>query len=185
MIGLTSLLLPIVLSAVVVFVVSSIIHMALPYHRSDFRQMPGEAGVMAAIRTANVPAGEYVMPHCGTPANMKTPEYQEKLKAGPVGFVSILPPGGFNMGVSLVLWFLYSLIIGVFTAYVTGRTLGPGTDYLAVFRIAGTVAFMGYTMALWQNSIWSKRPWSTTCKFTFDGLLYGLFTAGVFGWLWP
>jgi hypothetical protein len=185
MVGLTSLWLPIVLSAVLVFLVSSILHMVLPLHRSDFGKMPQEAEIMAAMRKAGVPAGEYVMPHCGKPADMKTPEYKEKLNAGPVGFISILPAGGFNMGSSLAQWFVYSLVIGVFTAYLAGRTLAPGADYLAVFRIAGTVAFMGYPVALWQNSIWSKRPWSTTLKFTFDGLVYGLFTGGVFGWLWP
>jgi len=63
--------------------------------------------------------------------------------------------------------------------------LGPGEDYLAVFRFTGATAFVGYTLALWQNSIWFKRKWSTNLKNTFDGLIYALFTAGTFGWLWP
>ncbi len=185
MVGLTSLWLPILLSAVAVFLVSSILHMVLTYHRSDFGPMPGEDSVMAAFRKAGVSPGEYVMPHCATPSEMKAPAYQEKLKSGPVGFVTVLGPGGFNMGVSLVLWFIYSLAIGVFAAYVAGRTLPAGTEYLQVFRITSTVAFVAYAMGLWQNSIWNKRPWSTTLKFTFDGLVYALFTGGVFGWLWP
>jgi hypothetical protein len=54
-----------------------------------------------------------------------------------------------------------------------------------VFRFAGTTAFLGYAFALAHDSIWFKRRWSTTVKFLFDGLLYGLLTAGTFGWLWP
>ncbi|MFQ5717948.1 MAG: hypothetical protein ACE5IK_00225 [Acidobacteriota bacterium] len=50
MIALTSLVLPILLSAVLVFVVSSIIHMVLPYHRGDFSQLPAEDDPEAHLR---------------------------------------------------------------------------------------------------------------------------------------
>jgi hypothetical protein len=89
------------------------------------------------------------------------------------------------MGLSLTLWFLYCIVMGVFAAYVSGRALGPGAHYLSVFRFAGCTAFAGYALALWQNSIWYKRAWTTTLKSTFDGLVYALLTAGTFGWLWP
>ena len=56
---------------------------------------------------------------------------------------------------------------------------------MSVFRIAGTVAFAGYTLALWQNVIWFSKSTTTTTKSTFDGLVYALLTGGVFGWLWP
>jgi hypothetical protein len=89
------------------------------------------------------------------------------------------------MGANLVQWFLYSVVISVFAAYVTGRVLQPGADYLEVFRVAGTVTFMGYAMALPQFSIWYKRSWATTLRSMGDGLLYALLTGGTFGWLWP
>ena len=54
-----------------------------------------------------------------------------------------------------------------------------------MFRFVGASAFLAYTVALWQNSIWLKRAWSSTLKHTFDGLVYALVTAGTFGWLWP
>ncbi|MBW2258413.1 MAG: hypothetical protein JRI25_27990 [Deltaproteobacteria bacterium] len=76
-------------------------------------------------------------------------------------------------------------LLGIFAAYVAGRALEPGAHYLAVFRFAGCMAFVGYALALWQNSIWYKRAWSTTLKSSFDGLVYALLTAGTFGWLWP
>jgi hypothetical protein len=76
-------------------------------------------------------------------------------------------------------------VISVFAAYIAGRAVPAGGEYLEVFRFAGTTAFIGYTAALWQVSIWYKRRWSTTLKSTFDGLIFALLTAGVFGWLWP
>ncbi len=89
------------------------------------------------------------------------------------------------MGKELILWFFYTVVIGIFAAYVTGRALPAGAAYLSVFRFAGTTAFLGYAAALWQMSIWYRRPWSTTLRITVDGLIYALLTAGTFGWLWP
>jgi hypothetical protein len=91
----------------------------------------------------------------------------------------------FNMGSQFVQWLAYSLLIGVIAAYVAGRTLPPGADYLSVFRLTGTVAFASYSMALMPQSIWYQRSWSATLKSMFDGLVYAALTAGAFGWLWP
>ena len=185
MVPIMSLWLPIVLAAVIVFIVSSIIQMVLPYHRSDYRAVPSEDAVMEAMRKFNIPPGDYMMPRPASMKDMGAPQFKEKREKGPVAVMTILPPGPANMTGNLVQWFLYSIVIGVFTAYVTGRVLPAGTPYLQVFRVAGTVAFMGYALALWQNSIWYRRAWSTTIKSNIDGLIYGLMTAGTFGWLWP
>jgi len=185
MVSLISLWLPILLSAVAVFVVSSIIHMLLPYHRSDFKKIPSEEGVMDALRSFNIPAGDYVFPHAGSNQEMGSPEFKEKCAQGPTAFITVLPPGQTNMATSLILWFLFSVVVGVFTAYLAGLTLAPGTEYIVVSRVTGTAAFMGYGLALLQGSIWYKRSWGSTLKSVFDALLYGLFTGGMFGWLWP
>lgn len=185
MVPVTSLWLPILLSAVLVFVVSSIIHMVLTYHRSDFGKLPKEDEIMEALRPFNIPPGEYVMPHAGSMEAMKDAAYIEKTKAGPVAFVTVMQSGQASMGTSLILWFLYSVLVSKIAAYIAGSALGPGAEYLAVFRYAGCTAFTGYSIALLQNSIWYKRNWGTTLKSMFDGLVYALFTAGVFGWLWP
>lgn len=185
MVPLSSLLLPVLLSAVAVFLASSVIHMVLKYHNKDFSRLPDENKVRDALRPLNIPPGEYVMPYSGSMEAMKSPEYQENAKSGPVMIMAVMPNGVPTMGKELVLWFVYCLIVGIFAAYIGGRTLAPGTHYLAVFRVVGTVAFIGYALALLQNSIWFKRSWSTTAKSMFDGLAYALLTAGVFGWLWP
>jgi len=185
MVSIVSLWLPILLSAVVVFVLSSVIHMVLGYHNTDFGKVPSEDQVMDALRPFNIPPGEYVIPHAGSQKEMGTPEFTDKLNKGPVALFSVMPNGRPAMGKSLAQWFVYCVVVGVFAAYVTSRAVDPGADYLQVFRFAGCTAFIAYAAALWQNSIWYRRAWSTTIKSTIDGLIYALFTAGVFGWLWP
>lgn len=185
MVPLVSLWMPIVLSAVAVFVVSAIIHMVLPYHKNDIRQVPNEDGVMDAMRKFSIPPGDYGLPKPDSMKAMKSPEFQEKMKTGPVAFITVVPSGPQSMGTSLALWFVYSIIVGVFAGYIAGETLKHGTDYLKVFQIVGCVTFTGYSLALLQNSIWWKRGWGMTIKSMFDGLIYALITAGFFGWLWP
>jgi hypothetical protein len=107
------------------------------------------------------------------------------MKKGPKMVFTVLPNGPTPMGKSLFFWFLYSVVVAIFAAYVAGRALPAGAAYLEVFRFIGTVSFVGYSLALWQMSIWYSRDWSTTLKATADGLIYALFTAGTFGWLWP
>jgi hypothetical protein len=185
MISLMALWLPILISAIAVFIVSSIIHMAFSYHDSDFKELVKEKEVMDALRPFNLAEGEYVMPRAKNAKERNSEEYKEKASKGPMGFLSIYPPGPPAMGMRLILWFVYSVVVSIFAAYIAGLALEPGAHYLTVFRFAGTTAFVGYSLALMQNSIWYQRAWSATFKSMFDGLIYALFTAGVFGWLWP
>jgi hypothetical protein len=182
---LASLWLPILVSALAVFIASSIIHMALPWHRGDYRPVPQQDAVMDALRPFAIPPGDYMVPRAGDFAQMKTPQFQDKLQKGPVMVVTVLPNGPFSMGRPLALWFAYSVVVAVFAAYVACSTLPPGAPYLKVFRITGTVAFAGYALALCQMAIWYGRSWATTIRTTLDGLLYAALTGGVFGWLWP
>ena len=180
-----ALWLPILISAVIVFVASSIIHMAPLWHRSECPQVPDQDRVLDALRPFNLRPGEYMLPRAKNMKEMKAPEFVEKLKRGPVAIMTVMPNGPMSMGKALVQWFIYTLVVGVLAAYIAGATLSPADDYLSVFRVAGATAFIAYAAGLWQQSIWYHRPWSTTFKLTLDGLIYGLLTGGVFGWLWP
>ncbi len=185
MVPLISLWLPVLLSAVFVFIVSSIIHMFLPYHRTDFGKIPSEDEVMDALRKFNIPPGDYVLPYAGSTEVMNSPEFKEKADKGPAAFMTVLKGSQSSMAGNLIQWFLYCVLVGIFTGYVTGLALGPGAEYIMVFRIAGTIALAGFSLALLQNSIWYKRNWIATLKSMFDGLIYALVTAGTMGWLWP
>ena len=180
-----SLWLPILLSAVAVFLASSLIHMVLPWHKGDYPRMPNEDAFRAAVRPLAIPPGDYMIPRADSPAELKDPAFQAKVQEGPVMMVTVMPNQLFNMGKNLTQWFVYSLVVSLFAAYIAGRARAPGADYMDVFRFASTTAFIGYSLALWQMSIWYQRAWSLTLKSTIDALIYGLLTGGIFGWLWP
>jgi hypothetical protein len=181
---LADLWLPILLSAVFVFIASNIIHMVLGYHKGDYGKVPREGDVMDALRPFAIPPGDYMMPRADSMADMKSPEFKAKRAKGPVAMMTIMS-SDFNMGVTLGTWFLYCVVVSIFGAYIGGRALPKGTDYLRVFQIVGCVTYMGYALALWQNSIWYKKSMGTLIRQNIDGLIYGLLTAGTFGWLWP
>jgi len=185
MVSLMALWIPIVLSAVIVFIASSVMHTVLKYHHSEIRKLNDEAKVMEALRGAGAQRGIYVFPYCLGGKEMKNPEMIEKYKQGPVGMLTVFPSGQPAMGKFLGQWLGYCLLVSFFVAYLTGHTVAAGTPYLAVFRVAGTAGFMAYGLGQISNGIWKGQPWSGTIKEVVDGLVYGLLTAGTFGWLWP
>lgn len=183
MVPLASLWLAILLAAVLVWIASAIMWMVMPHHRSDYRATPNEEATRQALRGAA--PGQYSVPHMATRDAMKDPAYMKMLEEGPTAFLTVIPPGPPNMGKSLGLYFLYCVVVTVFVAYIATRTLPLGTSYLHVFQVTATVAWMGYSFESISQSIWFGRPWSTTFKHLFDGLVYGLLTGGVMGWRWP
>lgn len=184
MVSITALWMPIVLSAVIVFVASSVIHMLLKYHNSDYHQIPGEDKILAALRPANLTPGLYVFPYC-THKDMKSPAVMEKFKQGPVGFLTIRPNGAPALPKFLIQWFVFCLVVGTVAACLAGRVLAFGAPYKAVFHVVGLAAFLGYGVGNLSNGIWKGQSWTSVIKEVVDGLLYGLLTAGTFGWLWP
>lgn len=182
MVPLTALLVPTVLAAVIVFVASSLIHMVLPIHKNDVRGMPDEEAAQNALRTLNLAPGDYALPHA---VNMKDPAFNERMKRGPVVFMTVRRPGPVSLGSSLAMWFVFLLVVSFVAAYVTSRAVPPGGDYLQVFRFAGVTAFAAYGLGALPTSIWWGRNWAATIKTVVDGFVYGLLTAGAFGWLWP
>lgn len=186
MVSLLSLWLPVLVASVVVFILSSLVHMVFKYHNTDLSKLPDEDGVADALRKFSIPPGEYMVPFTTSMEERKSSAFLEKMKNGPVARITIWPTRAtMSMGKELGQWFVYLFIVSIFSAYITSRAVGSATEYLQVFRFAGATAFFCYTVAGWQATIWWKQSWSTTFKNTFDGLLYALFTAGVFGWLWP
>ena len=184
MIPIPELWLPIVLSAVVVFIASALIHMVLKYHQSDYEELPEEDRILATMRETGVEPGLYSFPHAEY-SRMKDPEVVERFERGPVGLLTVVPAGPPALGKELAEWFVFTIVVGIFAAYLTGRTLAPGAEYFEVFRVAGTVAFVGYGLGQIPNSIWGGVPWKVTAKNVFDGLIYGLLVGGSFAGFWP
>ncbi len=182
-VSLMSLMWPIVLSAVVVFIASSVIWMVIQYHNSEWKRLPDEEAARTALK--GTAPGQYSVPNAPTAADRKSPEVIEKYKEGPVAMLIVFPHSSMAMGKQMVQWTAYCLVVSFLVAYVTSVALPAGAEYLAVFRIAGTVAVLSYAGAAPIRSIWFGQQWSATAKDALDGLIYGMLTAGVFGWLWP
>jgi hypothetical protein len=185
MVSLGSLWLPILVSAVLVFVVSAIIHMVLKYHNSDYKPLPNEDAVRAAIRAGNPPPAQYVIPYCPDMKDMEKPEMKQKYIDGPVAVMNVLPAGVPQMSKSLIQWFAFLVFVSFFIAYIAAHSIPAGTRYLEVFRVVGAIGFLVYGAGAIPESIWMGKPWKVTWKGVLDGLVYGLVTAGTFGWLWP
>lgn len=185
MMALTELWLPILLSAVFVFIVSSIIHMALPVHKGDFKKLPGEEKILAEMRAQGLQPGSYAFPCCESMKDMGSAEFIERCKLGPVGAMTVRPNGPCNMGGALVLWFLYSVVISAFAAHLAAQGLSRGASFKVVFHMTALAAVLGYSVGAFPESIWKGQKWSITLKFVFDGVVYGAVTGATFAWLWP
>jgi len=183
MLTLTSLWQPVVVSAVLVFIASSIIWMALPIHKNDYKKLEGkEEGARDLAR--GLAAGVYMFPWC-TPQDEKSdPAAAERLQEGPWGTLSVLPRR-WSMGPMLGLWFGHLLIVSFFVAYITRPGNPAGTPYLEIFRVSGAAALVAHAGGIMPACIWQGQPWSQARGRLFDAVVYALITAGVFGWLWP
>ncbi len=185
MVSLGTLWLPILLSAVLVFFISFVFHAVLPLHKNDFKKLPKEDAVIDALRPLAIPPGEYVVPHAASMSEARGAAHVEKATKGPVALLVVRPNGPPAMGKSLGQWFLYCVLVSFFAAYVTSHAVHFGGGYRSVFRFLGATAFMGYSLGIIPESIWFGRSWRTTLVGILEGLVYALFSAGIFGWLWP
>ncbi len=184
--ALISLWLPILLSAVVVFVISSLIHMVIKWHAPDYRGFANEDAVRDAIRAGQPTPGRYVVPYCSDMKQMGGEAMLKKYREGPVGHIVLAPPGVPNMGKYLGLWFLWSLAIAVVAAFLATRLLGVDHHRaLAAAKLVGAVTFIAHGFGTVQESIWMARPWSSTAKYLLDAALYAVGSGFVFLWLWP
>ena len=173
--------LPIVAATLACFFMSSAIWVLFKWHNSDYRRAEREEDVRAALKGST--PGYYMLPYCVDYAEMAKDEMQQKFKDGPIAYITVAPNGLPAMGPRMISMALYFLLVSVVCAYLVTRTLGADAEYLSVFRIAGTVAFIANGIAVIPESIWFSRPWSMTLKNILDALIYALITGGIFGWL--
>jgi energy-coupling factor transporter transmembrane protein EcfT len=186
MVSLSELWLPIVVSGVVLWFGGFIFWMVLPHHRSDWKPLPDENGLMAELRRQGAAGpAQHQFPYCKDSKAMKDAEWKRKMEAGPSGMLVLFKPGPPSMGLSMVLYLVQCLVVSLFVAYLAGHVLAPGTEYLQVFRVVGTAGILAWVGALPTAAIWFGRSWSSICKEILDGIVYGLLMAGIFGWLWP
>jgi uncharacterized membrane protein YeaQ/YmgE (transglycosylase-associated protein family) len=185
MTSMAALWLAILASSVLVFLASSVIHMASPWHKSDYPRYSRESDVLDAPRPLTLPPGDYFMPRASSMAEMKSSEFIERMSRGPIVLMTVFPNGPVQMGGTLMRWFLYLVVVGALAAYVASAALPPGAPSGPVFRVVFATAFASHALGLWQLAIWYRRAWSITIKSTVDAVIYAAITAAVFVWLWP
>ena len=184
MIPLSALWLPILLSTVAVFVVSSVIHMASPWHKGDYPKLANEDALADAVRPLNIPPGDYMVPRPSDRADMRSAAFDEKMNRGPNLILTVIKNGPRSFTQYFLGWFIYLLVVTLFAAHIGGALAAAGDRDTAIHSV-GLVAFIGYVLALWQMSIWYHRKWSTTIKATLDGFIYAVVTFFIFAALWP
>lgn len=178
-----SLWLPVLVSAVAVWLASSIVHMVLKYHKADYKGLGNEASVAQALK--GTAPGVYPVPYCPDPSQMKDPAVRKRYEDGPVAMLTVVPNGPPNMGKYLGQWFAFCFLVSLTAGYVARHTLAPASSGLEVMRLTGTLAFVGYGFGALQGSIWYGQPWSNTMRSLIDAAIYALVTGLVFRFLWP
>ncbi len=181
----SALLLPAAISAALVFIASSLIHMVLKWHQSEYRTFPNEDEVRAAIRKGSPTPGKYVLPYCKDSKDMASPEMLKKFADGPNAVLFVRENGAMKLGPFLGKWFAYTVLVSLIAGYLARATVAPGAEYLHVFQVVGAASWLAYAWAIPSDSIWMGKPWSSTLVYMLDGLIYAALTAGSFAWLWP
>lgn len=177
--------LPITLATVLCFAAGAVLHMAVPLHKGDWKRLPDEDGVMAAIRQSGARPGNYMFPHMSTPEHLKDPAFHAKLEQGPCGTMTLRQPAPLQMGPYLGRQFIYHLLMSVFIAYLAGRAVALDAEYLRIFQVVGATAILGYVGALFPEAIWYHQPRHYVVGKVVDGVVWGLLTAGSFAGFWP
>ena len=185
MVDVTELWLPILVSPILIFLVSSVIHMLTPWHKGDYRTVPNEDGVMQAMRPFNLTPGDYMLPRPSSMADMQSPAFLEKVKQGPKVVMTVLPGGPMTMTRNLAGWFVYLLLVATIVGGLAALVFRWGADGHDVFHVTMIASFLGYSAALWQMTVWYNRSAGTTLRSTIDGLIYAAITAGTYAYFWP
>ena len=176
---------PVLLGSFSAWIASALIHMALKYHNSDYKELQNEDAVRSALRSARPGLGVHSVPYCIDMGQLQEEAMQAKFREGPVALVTVLPSGLPNMGKLVGQQLLHFVLGCALVAYCATLALSPGADYMTVFRFVATVTFLTFSWAVVPFSIWYGHSWSSAAKYLLDALIYGLLVAGCFAWLWP
>ena len=184
--AIAQLWLPILVTAVLIFIASSLIHMVFKWHNSDYRKLGNEDEVRAAVRAGSPAPGQYVIPHCMDMKDMAGETMQQKFREGPVALLTVKASGMPNMGKALGSWFVYCVAVAAFAAILAMGAFPAGQQYAHnAGHLVGMVSFLTYFGGSPQMSIWMGKPWSASGKDLLDSLIFGTISALTFMWLWP
>lgn len=177
---LTSLIVPIILSAIALFFASFLSWMVIQLHRRDWIKLAKEEQFLSTMQELDVPQGNYMFPGCDSPAEMKTEEYQHKWENGPRGIITVFPK--VSMGKKLGMTIVYYFIVSFCLAYLSTLAISPGAEFEVVFRFMATAGFLVFLSSVVQHSIWFHIR---IVGHIIESILYAIILGLIFGLLWP
>lgn len=186
---LADLWLPIVLSAVVVFVASSVLWMATPLHKGDYSVPPDEDDIQAAVKKHGFGPGMYYIPWCkgGHGNAAKDPAYQKRMEEGP-WVLLMVPQGKPSFGNTLGRWFVSQVILAVVIGYAAHAAIslaGHRPEYLRIFQVVGAIALLAHGGMAGHDTMWKGLSYRHTAVKLVDAVVYATLTAGCFAGFWP
>lgn len=186
MIPVTALWLPILAATAAVYLASMLAWMVLGHHKADWAGVPGEEALRTELRRQTLGPGQYTFPRPASREEWGTPEFRERVRGGPAGFLILQAPERvLSMGRSLLLWAVYALAVTFTVGYLGSRYLPAGSSFLTVMQITGTVAMLAWAAGPVPKAIWFGFRWGPVWKEVADGVAYALLTGAIFAWLWP
>ncbi|HZW07400.1 MAG TPA: hypothetical protein VFF65_09765 [Phycisphaerales bacterium] len=186
---LTNLWLPIVVSGAVVWIASAVAWMAVGHHKKDRDPVPGgrEQELMDAITRMSIPPGNYGFPDFCQHDKLPRKERMAAMKAlydrRPMGLLRVW--GEMNMGVNMLLTFVFYLVTSAVIGYLAWATLPQGAPFAKVFQVIATAGILAYCFASFPGDLWFQKKRRAMAMDWIDGIVFGLITAAVFAWLWP
>jgi hypothetical protein len=186
-VALSSLWLPIVLSAVAVFFLAGLAWMVVGHHAKDWVKLPNQDAVMDVLRDQAPNGGQFVFPGCDHKdrKSMNTPEFQAKFAKGPSGYLYIRKPGPFSMGPMFVQSILFYLVVTTLVAHLATATFHEGAPRAYVFHYVWLATWLAYAAGMTWSVIWAGHSWRHTLLCMLDHVVYAAATAGIFAWRWP
>ena len=184
---LTHLWLPILASAAAVWIASFLAWMIVGHHKNDWKEVPGEQNFIDTIKRMGIPPGNYGFPEfrkCeGMTKEQKVAKWEE-MQHSPMGLLRVWGP--ISMGRNMLLTFLVYLLVSVLAGYLGWTTLPhSGAEFTKVMQVLGTAGILAYCFASLPNDIWFQKSLREVVTSLIDGIVFGLLTGAMFGWLWP
>ena len=175
--------LPILVGTVVLWFMSFFFWAMAPHHFGDKSKVEDEEGLMSFLKQANVSAGNYFFPYCGSAKEQSDKEYIQRYTNGPRGTLNVYEMP--NMPSNMIRTILYFFVTVFTIAYITHVACPPveeASDFMKVFRIAGAIAVLTYATSGVLNRVWfTERMWTHIV----DGIAYGVVLGLIFAAFWP
>jgi hypothetical protein len=161
-----------ILGGIVMFVWTSIAHMALPLGEAGINEIPNESAVLSAMQSSmGDKTGLYIFPGLGVGKNATREEKNEAMKqmqqriaANPSGILMYHPPGRqFAFGKSLVIEFSTEMLQAILVIWLLAQTrIGSLVGRLGFVLIAGILAAITTNVSYWN---WYGFPGGYTASY--------------------